>query len=371
MEDDDVVEIFLAELDRESPETGFPSFEELFPTSPADKDSTPIIPPAPIPIVGISSAPVMALLTGDGTLSITAANAPASCSASASSSSDHAFTAVRPCALNPPPTMPTKLLFFNHSEHQQQAHQRKQHHEHHQQLALKPEHRPRAAGSQSIPSTPIKQHRNLFAACTQSDHFPGISPAAQNRHIRHPQALQNKRKRGRPCKTEGTRIKSQKIERRPSETEEDFRRRRNRTHAAISRARTNEKIEMCEEKAEALEKEIVDTKKTLAKTLNLTKRFMHAIVKQYGARAGTIVNTAMSMMNSSLASLQTPKPPPTTRYLGAVGAVTSGRRPDVGGCQGEDGIERYLYDSEVPWVDPGQDSRQPAPMGLDDPVWSR
>eukprot|EP00968_Pinguiococcus_pyrenoidosus_P028839 scaffold8138_cov277-Pinguiococcus_pyrenoidosus.AAC.4 len=58
-----------------------------------------------MPMVGISSASVMALATGAGTHSSTMAKAPASCMRRASSSSSRAFFAVRPCARKPPMTL--------------------------------------------------------------------------------------------------------------------------------------------------------------------------------------------------------------------------------------------------------------------------
>jgi hypothetical protein len=120
---------------------------------------------------------------------------------------------------------------------------------------------------------------------------PGISPLAPKRRRFSGNGEQGGiRKRGRPCETaEHTAIDSKRVERLPGEAEPDFRRRRNRAHAAISRARKDEQIGVFLQKAEGLAEQVALAKKTLKQTDRLNVLFMRALVKEFGEEGKRLV----------------------------------------------------------------------------------
>jgi hypothetical protein len=136
--------------------------------------------------------------------------------------------------------------------------------------------------AQTVRATPEEMH------LMHDEPPPGISPAAHTRY------LKRSRKRGRPyISAKDTTIESQKIERMSGEAETDFRRRRNRAHAAISRARKDEQIDAYLQKAEGLSDQVASAKKTLKQTEALNILFMRALVKEYGDKGKELVTKVL------------------------------------------------------------------------------
>ena len=91
--------------------------------------------------------------------------------------------------------------------------------------------------------------------------------------------------------------------RRPGEDEKDFRRRRNRAHAAVSRARKDEQVTLQIKKAEALEKQVEEAKKIQKEVIDLNQRVIEALVSKYGARGEAVVAKARALATACGASI--------------------------------------------------------------------
>ena len=106
-----------------------------------------------------------------------------------------------------------------------------------------------------------------------------------------------KRRRGRPCLIlePDSNIQTEPVVRRPGEDERDFRRRRNRAHAAVSRARKDEQVTLQIRKAEALERHVKEAKKIQKEVMELNQRVIAALVSKYGARGEAVVAKARAL----------------------------------------------------------------------------
>ena len=90
-------------------------------------------------------------------------------------------------------------------------------------------------------------------------------------------------------------VKTEQVVRRPGEDEVEFKRRRNRAHAAVSRARKDEQVTLQIRKAEALERQVEEAKKIQNEVMDLNRRVVEALVAKYGAQGEAVVAKAKAL----------------------------------------------------------------------------